>query len=320
MWVYITRRVVQMIIVIMILTVITFALVSLAPGGIAAFAGGAQGLASTPEEIARFRHIYGLDQPLPVQYAQWLGNLLQGNLGLSYQFSEPVLHVLERTVPFTLVLMVAAIFIALLISIPVGVLGAYRPNSVLDYVATFMAFIGVSVPTFWLALVGILVLGVLVPIFPTSGIGDPTAPFSAIELLRHLVLPATALALPIAGAWTRFIRSSMLNVLSEDYVRTARAKGLRERVVLTAHALRNGLLPVITLVGITIAYMISNVAVVEFIFQWPGLGQSYIIAATSNRDLPLIMGALIVVAIFATVGNLLADLAYSVADPRIRLT
>jgi len=318
---YVTRRVGQMVVVVLIVSAITFTLVSLAPGGIAAFAGtGAQGLSSTPEEIERLRHIYGLDDPLPVQFARWIGNLLQGNMGLSYQTSEPVAHILARTVPFTVSLMVTAILLALLISIPIGVLGAYRPNSVVDYVATFLAFIGVSVPTFWLALVAILVFGVILPIFPTSGIGDPTAPFSAVAFLHHLILPATALSLPIAGAWTRFIRSSMLSVLSEDYIRTARAKGQRERVVLLIHALRNGLLPVITLVGITIAYMISNVAVVEYIFQWPGLGQSYIIAAISNRDLPLIMGALIVVSVFTTVGSLLADLTYSVADPRIRLT
>jgi peptide/nickel transport system permease protein len=318
---YVTKRIGQMIVVVIIVSAITFTLVSLAPGGIAAFAGsGAQGLASTPEEIDRLRHIYGLDDPLPVQFARWTGNLLQGNMGLSYQTSEPVAHILARTVPFTVVLMLTAILLALLISIPIGVLGAYRPNSLVDYVATFLAFIGVSVPTFWLALVAILVFGVILPIFPTSGIGDPTAEFSAVAFLHHLILPATALSLPIAGAWTRFIRSSMLSVLSEDYIRTARAKGQRERVVLLTHALRNGLLPVITLVGITIAYMISNVAVVEYIFQWPGLGQSYIVAAISNRDLPLIMGALIVVSIFTTVGSLLADLTYSVADPRIRLT
>jgi len=318
---YVTRRIGQMVVVVLIVSGITFTLVSLAPGGIAAFAGtGAQGLASTPEEIERLRHIYGLDDPLPIQFARWVGNLLQGNMGLSYQTSEPVAHILARTVPFTVSLMVTAILLALLISIPIGVLGAYRPNSVVDYVATFLAFIGVSVPTFWLALVAILVFGVILPIFPTSGIGDPTAPFSGVAFLHHLILPATALSLPIAGAWTRFIRSSMLSVLSEDYIRTARAKGQRERVVLLIHALRNGLLPVITLVGITIAYMISNVAVVEYIFQWPGLGQSYIIAAISNRDLPLIMGALIVVSVFTTVGSLLADLTYSVADPRIRLT
>lgn len=319
MWVYISRRLAQSIPVLVLLTLITFFLVSLAPGGIAAFMAGQFGIAQTPEEIERFRRIYGLDQSLIVQYFRWLGNLVQGNLGLAYQYNEPVTQVLARTVPWTLALMVGAMIIALLISIPVGVVSAYKQHTVVDYVATFIAFVGISVPTFLLGLLAILFFGVILDLLPIGGVGNPAGPFSLGEFLRHLILPATALALPIAGAWTRFVRSSMLEVLSEPYIRTARAKGQLERRVLLTHALRNGLLPLITLVGVTITYMVSTSAVVEYVFRWPGLGQAYILGATSDRDLPLIMGALLVVAAASLVGSLLADIAYSVADPRIRL-
>jgi peptide/nickel transport system permease protein len=322
MWTYILRRMAQTVPVILLLTVVTFLLVSVAPGGIATFLGSsATGRIETPAEIARFRHLYGLDQPLPVQYVQWLGAILHGNLGLSYQFSEPVSHILARTVPLTLLLMGAAIVVALLISVPIGVLSAYKRNTIADYIATFIAFIGISVPTFWLALISLLVFGVLLPILPTSGItSNPGEAFSLTDLLVHLLLPAVVLALPIAGAWTRFIRSSTLEVLSEPYIRTAQAKGMGNRIVLLRHALRNSLLPLITLVGITITYTASNAAVVEYVFQWPGLGQEYILTATSNHDLPLIMGSLLVVTLLSVLGSLFADLAYAVADPRIRLS
>lgn len=322
MWTYVLRRVLQTIPVLFLLTVITFLLVSAAPGGIAAFMGNSStGLIETPAEIARFRHIYGLDQPLPIQYLRWLGGILHGNLGLSYQFSEPIAHILGRTLPLTLALMGSAIVVALIISIPIGVVSAYKRGTIADYLATFLAFIGISVPTFWLALVSLLVFGVLVPILPTSGISsNPGGPFSLPDLAAHMLLPAIVLALPIAGAWTRFIRSSMLEVLAEPYIRTAEAKGLAEQMILRTHALRNALLPLITLIGITITYTVSNAAVVEYVFQIPGLGQTYILTATSNHDLPLIMGGLMVVSALAVIGSLFADLAYAVADPRIRLS
>jgi peptide/nickel transport system permease protein len=319
---YIVRRVLQSVPVLFLLTVITFLLVSASPGGVAAFMGNSStGLVETPQEIARFRHIYGLDAPLPVQYVHWLGGILHGNLGLSYQFSEPVGHILGRTVPLTLLLMGCAILLALLISIPIGVISAYKRNTIADYLATFLAFVGISVPTFWLALVSLLVFGVLFPILPTSGISSsPGSPFSLTDLLAHLVLPSFVLALPIAGAWTRFIRSNMLDVLAEPYIRTAQAKGLGERMILLSHALRNALLPLITLIGITITYTASNSAVVEYVFQLPGLGQQYILTATSFHDLPMIMGGLMVVSVLAVLGSLFADLAYAIADPRIRLS
>jgi peptide/nickel transport system permease protein len=320
MWTQIARRAGQSIPVLLLLSVITFILVSLAPGGITAFMGNSStGLLNTPEEIERFRHIYGLDQPIPVQFAIWLWNILHGNLGLSYKFSEPVVDVLQRTVPPTILLMVAAILIALVISIPIGIVSAYKQNTFVDHIVTFLAFIGISVPTFWLALIALLVFGALIRVLPVNGItSNPGGPLSIPDLLAHLILPASILALPLAGAWTRFIRSSMLDVLAEPYMRTARAKGLSTPMILFGHALRNALLPLITLIGITIAYTVSNAAVVEYVFQWPGLGNAYILSATSNRDLPLIMGALLVVAILSVIGSLLADIAYEIADPRIR--
>jgi peptide/nickel transport system permease protein len=320
MWTQVARRVGQTIPVLLLLAVITFTLVSLAPGGITAFLGNTStGLLNTPEEIERFRHIYGLDQPIPIQFLNWLANMLQGNLGLSYKFSEPVVQVLQRTVPPTIALMLGAIVIALLISIPIAVVSAFKQGTVIDHFVTFLAFVGISVPTFWLALIALLVFGVFVPVLPVNGISsNPGGPFDLIDFVRHLILPATILALPLAGAWTRFVRSSLLDVFAEPYMRTARAKGLNTRTVLVVHGLRNALLPLITLIGITFAYTVSNAAVVEYVFQWPGLGNAYILSATSQRDLPLIMGALLVVAVMAVIGSLAADLAYQVADPRIR--
>jgi peptide/nickel transport system permease protein len=319
MWGYVGRRLLHAIPVLLILSVVTFALVSAAPGGLTAFMSSQFGPPQSAAQLARYRHIYGLDQPVPVQFLRWLGQVLQGNLGSSYQYGEPVSHVLGRTLPMTLALTTGAMIIALLIAIPVGVVTAYRPKSALDYASTFTAFVGVSVPSFVLALLAIFFFGAVLPILPVQGSSsNPMAPFSLWDFLQHLLLPAVALALPIAGSWVRFVRSSMLDALNEPYIRTARAKGMGERSVLLSHALRNALLPLITLVGATITYMVSISAVVEYVFQWPGLGSAYI-GASSSHDLPLIMGSLLVVGVAALAGSLLADLAYAVADPRIRL-
>ncbi len=316
---YIARRLVQAVPVILLLTMISFGIMHLAPGGPGAFYSQDLSSPRTPEELARMRHLYGLDRPMPVQYISWLSNLAHGDFGSSYRNGEPVLAVLGRTGPATFLLMGCSMLLALAVSIPIGVLSAVRRYSVFDYLATSLAFFGISIPTFWIGLMAILVFGVVWPILPTTGIQNPTEPFSLTDRLRHLVMPVCIQALPLIGSWTRFIRSTMLEIMEEDYVRTARAKGLSERAVTYIHALRNALGPMVTLLGITVAYMVSSTAVVEYIFAWPGIGQKYIFAAIQDRDYPILLGTLVLVSLLTIIGSLLADIAYAIVDPRIKM-
>ena len=315
---YLLKRMGQAVPTILLLTVVSFAIMHLAPGGPGAFYTKDLSVPQTQEELARIRHLYGLDRPLPVQYLSWIGKIFRADFGRSYRSAEPVAALLLRTIGATLQLMVTSILLALVISIPIGVLSAVQRYSFFDYLATSIAFFGISIPTFWFGLITILVFGVWLAILPTGGMCNPTAPFSFSERIRHLILPAFVQALPLIGAWTRYIRSSMLEVLSQDYVRTARAKGLIERVVVYRHALRNSLIPLVTLIGLTVSYIMSSSAVVEYIFAWPGIGQKYIFAAVQDRDYPVLMGALLIISITAIVGSLLADIGYAYVDPRIR--
>jgi peptide/nickel transport system permease protein len=315
---YIALRLLQAIPTILLITVISFAIMHVGPQGVAVFYSADLQLAMTAEEQARFMHIHGLDRPLPVQYLDWLGNLLRGDLGRAFKWGEPVSDIFRRTVPHTVLLMASAVLLALAVAVPVGVVAAFRRGSFFDYLVTVLAMLGVSVPTFWFALMSILVFGLWLHWFPTGGISSPTATSPILDRIHHLILPAFVQSLPLIGAWSRFVRSSMLEVLGEDYVRTARAKGLAERAVLFRHALRNALLPLVTLLGVTLAHIISNSAVVEFIFAWPGLGQTYVLSAARNRDYPVLMPVLVLVSVLTVAGSLLADIAYAVVDPRIR--
>jgi peptide/nickel transport system permease protein len=263
------------------------------------------------------RHALGLDQPAYVRYVKWLNELVHGNMGYSYSSGAPVANrVGERIMP-TLKLTVSALILSYLIAIPIGVLIATRRYTWIDYVATFFAFMGISLPTFFLGLAGIYVFALRLRWLPVSGTMTLGGEGGTVDAILHLALPATVLAVAGAGALTRYVRSSMLDVLGQDYVRTARAKGQIEAIVLRRHALRNALIPVITLAGLQLPTLLAGAVITEQVFEWPGMGR-LTIEAINQRDYPVLMGITLITALLVTAGNLLADLTYSIIDPRIR--
>ncbi len=259
----------------------------------------------------------GLLDPLPVQYIRWLKETATGNLGYSLRTQEPVVEMIKRRIPNTLLLTASSFTLGLLIAIPIGITSATKQYSILDYGVTAFAFMGISLPVFFSALLLIYFFAVKWPIFPMNGMVTPGQPFSVADLLWHLVLPAVSLALRDIASVARYTRSAMLEVLRQDYVRTARAKGLAERIVIFKHALRNGLIPVITLLGFSLPFLFSGAIITETLFTWPGMGLLSI-EAVSRRDYPVLMVVNIFFAALVILGNLVADILYAVVDPRIR--
>jgi peptide/nickel transport system permease protein len=259
---------------------------------------------------------YGLDQPLPLQFAYWLRELAQGNLGDSIFLQRPVTQALwERAEP-TLLLALMAVAVAALIGVPCGVVSAVFRGRLVDQCFTGIAMLGASIPSFWLGLVLIQLFAVSLGWFPVSGYGEPGAPLS--QRLHALVLPALVLGLLNSALIIRFTRASMLDVLGEDYVRTARSKGLPEGVVVFKHALRNALVPIVTVLGLTVALMIGGAVITETVFGLPGVG-NLVVNAVLRRDYPVIQGALLVIAAIYVLINFLIDLLYMVVDPRVKV-
>ena len=272
-------------------------------------ARAAMGQRADPEALARLRQEYKLDRPLAVQYATWMGRLARGDLGTSFREQRPVAEVLAERAPATLRLALAATLIAVALGVGAGALAAARPGSALDHALMGAAVLGISTPVFWLGMMLALVFAVTLGWLPVSGYGDGA--------LAHLVLPALTLGALHTGTVARMTRSSLLEVVRQDYVQAARAKGLSERVVLLKHALRNALIPVVTVIGIGLADLLVGAPLTETVFAWPGLGR-LLVAAVGQRDLPVVMGAVLVFAVVYVVGNLLVDLAYLAIDPRTR--
>jgi ABC-type dipeptide/oligopeptide/nickel transport system permease component len=262
-----------------------------------------------PEVIAQIRRDYALDRPLWIQYATWMGRLLQGNLGRSYHQQRPVGEVLAERFPATLELAVAATLLAVLFGLLMGIAAALRPGSVLDHVLMGAAVVGISTPVFWLGLMLSLLFAVWLGWLPVSGYGDGALP--------NLVLPALTLGALHTGTIARMTRSSLLEVIRQDYIQAARAKGLGEATVIGKHALKNSLIPVVTVIGIGLADLLVGAPLTETVFAWPGLGRM-LVAAVGQRDLPVVMGAVLVFAVVYVVGSLLVDLAYLIIDPRVR--
>ncbi len=316
MFIYIVRRLLISIPILLGITVIVFFIASQMPGD-AVMAMISQ---ETPmaEELIKLRQgQLGLDLPLPVQYARWLGNLLRGNLGFSFQTGEQVSAVLAARIPATLELMGVALLIAIVLGVALGVISALKQYSFLDYSLTFLGFSGVSIPDFFFGMVLVYIFAIRLGWFPTSGISTPGEPFSLADNLSHLALPAFALALVRTATFMRYTRSSVLEVMNDDYVRTARAKGLRNWLVTTRHILRNALIPIITVIGLSLPVLFGGSVIIETIFQWPGIGLMFMTAIT-GRDSPVIMGYVLFSAILVLVSNGLTDLVYSWVDPRIR--
>ena len=309
---FLLTRLGGVLVVMAIVVVLVFVLTRAAPGDPIAVLLGDQ---ATAEDIARVQKVYGLDKPLPVQFGLWLRELAHGNLGESIFLQRPVTQALwERAEPTTL-LSLMAIAIAALIGVPCGIVSAVFRDKAIDQVFTGFAMLGASVPSFWFGLVLMQIFAVSLGWFPVSGYGEPGASLAA--RLHTLVLPATVLGVLNSALIIRFTRASMLDVLGEDYVRTARAKGLSENSVVLKHALRNALVPIVTVIGLTVALMIGGAVVTETVFGLPGVG-NLVVSAVIRRDYPVIQGALLVIAVIYVVINFLVDLLYTVVDPRVK--
>ena len=292
---------------------VAFLLIHIAPGDPAELMlGDYTGV--TPQVLADMRERLGLDRPLPVQYVSYVTSVLRGDLGRSFRTNQPVLGEIATQIPYTLVLAAAGVLMAILLGVPSGILTAVRRNTAVDYVTTTVAMLWLASPSFWFAILLIYFLSYKLGWFPVFGAG---AWGDWRSLAIHLVLPAAAIGVRSAALISRMTRSSMLEVLHQDYVRTARAKGLADRAVVYRHALRNAAIPVITIIGLDIAYLLGGAVVTETVFARPGLGK-LVVDAIYSRDYPTVQGAIMVFALGILIVNLLVDLSYAVVDPRIR--
>jgi peptide/nickel transport system permease protein len=321
---YILRRFLAMIPVLLGISVMVFALLHLIPGDPAQAVLGQE---ATAAEIARLRTVLGLDQPLPVQFGKFLTRLLQGDMGTSIMQDVPVSGLVRQHLPATVELAVTAMLIALLIAIPLGVISATRKGSLIDLGSMLIAQLGVSMPVFWLGMLMITTFSLQLKWFPTFGRGPGiteaipallTGDWQTVkETAERIVMPAFCLGMMATALITRMVRSTMLEVLGQDYIRTARAKGLAERYVIYKHALRNALLPVITIVGLQFGALLGGAVVTESIFAWPGVGR-LAIDAIAQRDFPVIQGTVLSLALSFSLINLMVDLSYAYINPKIR--
>ena len=312
---YIARRLIQAIPVVMGVTVVVFLLIQLVPGDPAATLLGPE---ATQAEIQELRTMLGLDQPLPVQYFRWLGGVLQGDFGTSIEFRRPVAELMWARLQNTLILAGAALTVATVLGVLIGVLSAVRPRSLIDRLGMLIALLGNSMPAFWIGILLLLLFALQLRWFPVGGMYSLRGGGGALDLLRHLVLPAITLGMLAVATIARMTRSCMLDVIKQDYVRTAKAKGVRYWTVVFRHAFRNALLPVVTVIGLQLGYMLGGAVLTETVFSWPGVGLQ-LFRAISTRDLPLIQGGILLIAVGFVLINLLVDILYAYLDPRTAL-
>lgn len=340
---YILRRLIQTVGLLFLLSVILFTLVNVAPGGpITAYAGRRP----RPERIEQLKRQFGLDQPLPLQYVYWLvGNdwtkidsdgdgikdeagsrkgILRGDFGLSYRTRKPALDEIASRLPNTVYLMSITMLVALIIAIPLGIYSAIKQYSLFDFFATTFSFAGQAIPEFWLGLLLIIIFYAWLknpwtgePLLPAGGISSLDGGFSLSDRLAHLVLPVLTGTLGWVAWYSRFLRSSMLEILPLNYLKSARARGLTERNVIFKHALSNALIPIVTLLALDLPYIFTGAVLIESIFAWPGMGRLYYQSAV-DRDYPLLLAVLIIGAAFIILCNLIADILYAYLDPRVR--
>jgi peptide/nickel transport system permease protein len=313
---YIAMRVLQLIPMALVVTMVVFFVMMIVPGDpVMVMLGAVEGAQISEEVYNAMRARLGLDQPLIVQYVNWLWNVLQGDFGTSLTYRTPALEViLHRLVP-TMYLMVGGLIIAVIIAVPAGVLSAIHNNTKWDHLATGFVILGITVPTFWLALVAILIFAVYLGWFPSIGYTPPQKDF--VGFLSHLTLPMTVVALNIAATVLRFQRQDFLEQMHQDYVRTARAKGLSERSVMWKHVLRNSLITTLTVVGLQMAYVSGLITIVETVFNYPGIGY-LLLNSIHTRDFVVVQGVVLFMVFLVIVVNLLVDILYAVLDPRIR--
>lgn len=311
---YIIRRTALAIITFFGITLLVYFMSTLAPGSPLDALLADPGM--TKAEVARRSAELGLDKPVYIQYLNWLQELLHGNMGYSYTSYRPVADVVTERIAATLTLTVSAIILSYIVGVPLGIVSALKPYSILDYSMSTTAFVMTGVPGFFLGMILIFIFSVKLKILPFGGMYDASGSTDLLIIIRHLILPALAIAIPEIGKVMRHVRSNMLEVLNEDYVKTARAKGVREWVVIIFHAFRNTLIPIVTIFSGSIPFMIGGSVVIERVFGWPGLGTLMINSITS-RDYPIIMGISVIVSIVVLVTNLLVDILYAYLDPRI---
>jgi peptide/nickel transport system permease protein len=312
---YVVRRLLQALPLLLAISAVSFTILKVTPGGpLAAYEGNPN---FTDDDRERLEKAFGLDQPIPVQYIAWLGRFLTGDWGYSFSSHQPVLALIGERLPNTMYLMGTVFVTVLLLAIPIGVIAAVRQYSWFDHLVTGATFAFLSTPTFWLGLLLIIVFGLQLRLFPLGGIDTPGKPFDVLDRLRHLVLPVATIALVQLGSHVRYLRASMLETIGQDYMRTARAKGLRERVVVMRHALKNAAIPLVTVVALDVPELFVGALVTEQIFGWPGMGRLFWDAATRS-DYPVLMGILTVSSALIILANLLADVVYGYLDPRIR--
>jgi peptide/nickel transport system permease protein len=305
----------QGVVVLLLVSAITFLLVGYAPGG----PGSLMRMDVTAEQREALARRLGLDQPVPVRYVQWLGGALHGDFGTSLSSNEPVALRIGQRLPNTLLLAGVALAVSIAVGIPMGVVAALHRNSVPDFALALLSMMGVSIPAFWLGIMLILTLSVSLRWLPSSGLASTGSEGDLGDRLAHLIMPALVLSTTVLPWVVRFTRSALLEVLGQDYVRTARAKGLSRERVVYGHALRNALVPVVSIIGTLVPRLVGGAVVTEAVFGWPGMGRLAVEAA-NGRDYPLIVGITVVVAAVVVLSSLVVDLAYGWLDPRIRLT
>lgn len=317
---YLVSRFFQGLALVLAVVILNFVLVHAAPGDPVETIAGASG-GMSPELMAQLRTQYGLDKPLPVQLGVYLSKVLQGDLGYSYFFNLPVTAMIAERVPATLLLVLSSVLLAFTVGTALGVLSSRKPNGMLSQFITVLSMVGFAAPVFWMGIMLIILFASVLPILPVAGMRsiDSTGGGlkDVIDVLHHLVLPTVTLSLVYLAQYSRLARSSMLDVLGSDFIRTARAKGLAERVVLYKHALRNALLPVVTVLGLQFGNVLAGAILVETVFNWPGLGR-LAFDSVLRRDYPTILGVLLFSSVVVVVMNQITDLCYRIIDPRIK--
>ena len=312
---YILKRLLYAIPVFLGITFVIYTLINLAPGGPLSVLAASGEMSLSDLEALKIS--MGLDKPIVIRYFIWLGDLLHGDFGISYRTSQEVSLMISQRIMPSLMLTGTGILAAMLVGVPLGIISAYKPNSVWDHISTFISFIGASVPNFFLSLLLIYVLAVKLKWFPTSGMQSSGMSGNLLDLLHHLALPAFVCGIQPIGNYIKQTRSSVLEVLNEEYIKTASSKGLTNVVIVLKHAFRNELIPIVTTISLSIPFLIGGAVVTEQIFAWPGIG-SLMITAITSRDYPVIMGVAVLICGVVLVANLILDLIYAALDPRIK--
>jgi peptide/nickel transport system permease protein len=317
---FIAGRLLQAIPLLIVISMLTFGIIEIAPGDATQmYVDPERG--ADPEYLAQVRLSLGLDEPVYVRYVSWLGRTLQGDLGYSFRTRRPVSQEIGDRLPNTLLLSGSALLLSFIVAVPIGVISALKRYTVVDYVISTLALVGISVPIFWTALLVLQIFSFQLNLFPASGMQSVREQYTGIDavlnVVHHMILPTLVLSLAQIASWSRYQRSALLDVLDQDYMRTAQSKGLRPRRVIIIHALRNAVIPMITLIGLSLPGIVTGAYITETIFSWPGIGRLGV-TAVGGRDYPVIMAVTMLSALLIVFGNLFADVAYAWADPRIR--